>query len=390
MSTQFDVLIVGGGLVGGAFALALAPSGLSVALVEPRRPAAVPDDGSWDSRIYSISPGAAALFESCGVWQHVPAQRMTRVEAMHIYGDDRAPRLTVSAYDMGLAELAFIVENRALQAALWQALASADHVRMFCPAACTALAWDEDAVHVHLQSGEEIVAQLVVGADGADSWVRTQAGIAAVPQPYGQLGVVANFNCSQPHRDAAYQWFLGRSVLALLPLPGHRVSMVWSTPEEHARELLDMRPETLAEQVAEASGYELGGLETITAAQGFPLKLQRVARLIQRRVALVGDAAHNVHPLAGQGVNLGFRDARELAHVLAQRGPNNDCGDYYLLRRYERARREDIVTMQLTTDGLQKLFGAKAVWIGKLRNFGLNAVDQAPPLKKLLVQQAIA
>jgi ubiquinone biosynthesis UbiH/UbiF/VisC/COQ6 family hydroxylase len=202
--------------------------------------------------------------------------------------------------------------------------------------------------------------------------------------------VVANFTCSQPHRDAAYQWFLGHSVLALLPLPENRVSMVWSTPDDHARELLDMRPEALADQVAEASGYEVGGLELITAAQAFPLKLQRVARLIQRRVALVGDAAHNVHPLAGQGVNLGFRDARVLAHVLTQRGPNSDCGDYYLLRRYERARREDILTMQLTTDGLQKLFRADAVWIGKLRNLGLNAVDQVPPLKKLLVQQAIA
>lgn len=390
MPTQFDVVIAGGGLVGGALALALAPSGLSVALVEPQPPAPVPDDESWDSRIYSISPGAATLLESCDVWQQLPAQRVTRVEAMRIYGDDRIARLDFNAYDAGLQQLAYVVENRLLQAAIWRQLERADHVRIYSPGACAALAWEDSGVCLQLQGGGEITARLVVGADGSDSWVRTQAGIAATPQPYGQLGVVANLECSQPHRDTAYQWFLGRSVLALLPLTGDRVSLVWSTPEEHARELLSMTGRELSDQVAEASGYELGGFETITPARGFPLKLQRVSRLIQRRVALVGDAAHNVHPLAGQGVNLGFRDVRELVRVLCHRGPNSDCGDYYLLRRYERARREDIATMQLATDGLQKLFGAEPVWIGKLRNMGLNVVEHLPPLKNLLVQHAIA
>ena len=201
---------------------------------------------------------------------------------------------------------------------------------------------------------------------------------------------MANFATRQPHDGKAFQWFRRDGVLALLPLPGERTSMVWSAADAHARDLLAASPESLCETVTRASEGALGTLELITQAAGFPLKHQRVERLVEPRAVLIGDAAHNVHPLAGQGVNLGLRDARELAQVLGRRGPQPDCGDYGLLRRYERARKEDILALDLTTDGLEKLFSAPAVWLAGLRNLGLGWVDAQPLVKNALVRRAVA
>jgi ubiquinone biosynthesis UbiH/UbiF/VisC/COQ6 family hydroxylase len=243
---------------------------------------------------------------------------------------------------------------------------------------------------IELADGSVLHAQLVVGADGAQSWVRAQAGIRVHEHDYAQCGVVANFACALPHHDTAFQWFRADGVLALLPLPGNRASMVWSANEAHARDLMAMDARELAQCVGAAGDGVLGALETITPAASFPLKLQRVDHFVMPRLALVGDAAHNVHPLAGQGVNLGFRDARELARVLCDRGAQHDCGDYALLRRYERARREDVLSMQLATDGLQKLFGSQAVWLSRARNLGMRFMQSQSLLKRLLVQHAVA
>jgi ubiquinone biosynthesis UbiH/UbiF/VisC/COQ6 family hydroxylase len=210
------------------------------------------------------------------------------------------------------------------------------------------------------------------------------------PHDYGQIGVVANFACARPHGGTAFQWFLRDGVLALLPLPGNRVSMVWSIDEARGRELLMLPAAELGAAVESASHGRLGALNPMAPAVAFPLKLQRVKQFTKPRVALVGDAAHNVHPLAGQGVNLGFRDARELARVLRERGPQRDCGDFALLRRYERARKEDVAAVELTTDGLQKLFSSDAVLASRLRNRGLEFVDRQPWLKNFLVHQAVA
>ncbi|MBI4207463.1 MAG: UbiH/UbiF family hydroxylase [Betaproteobacteria bacterium] len=390
MNASFDVIIVGGGLVGASLAAALGTAGVNVALVEPQPVRPLPADDSWDVRVYAVSPGSAAFLEACGAWSRMPPERISRVEAMRVYGDEPGARLDFSAYDAGLRELAFIVENRLLQNALWQRLSSAGHVRVFCPARCASVVWEPAAVALRLEDGTELVARLLVGADGADSWVRSQAGIGVKPAAYGQLGVVANFGAAKPHRGTAYQWFRRDGVLALLPLPGDRVSMVWSTNESHGRELLGLAPDELAARAEAASQHALGSLAPITAPAAFPLQLQRVAQLVRPRLALVGDAAHNVHPLAGQGVNLGFRDGRELAAVLHERGAQQDCGDYYLLRRYERARREDVLALQLTIDGLQKLFAQERVWVAKARNLGLTWVNSQPQLKKLLVRHAVA
>jgi ubiquinone biosynthesis UbiH/UbiF/VisC/COQ6 family hydroxylase len=201
--------------------------------------------------------------------------------------------------------------------------------------------------------------------------------------------VVANFNTGKAHHGTAYQWFKPESILALLPLPGKRVSIVWSVSPEKSAELLSLTHEELCKQVSDASQGQLGDLKVITPPSSFSLRVLNLAHITKPRLALVGDAAHNVHPLSGQGVNLGFRDARELAEVLLQRGANGDCGEINLLRKYERARREDILSMQLTTDALKHLFINDNPLLRALRNFGLKTTNHITPLKKMLVRHAL-
>jgi ubiquinone biosynthesis UbiH/UbiF/VisC/COQ6 family hydroxylase len=390
MTQASDVLIVGGGLVGLSLARVLAGSGLDLAVIEPQAPRkAIHDPASWDSRVYALSPGTVAFLERCGVWPRLPHERVTRVEAMRIYGDDPRACLDFSAYDAGLRELAFIVEGRALLEALRDAVRGQD-VRMHCPADWRSLDFHDDHVAATLGDGAVLRARLAVGADGAESRVRAQAGIEVRPSDYGQLGVVANFSCEKSHQGVACQWFRRDGVLALLPLPGDRVSMVWSISQERGRGLVALAAKALAAEVEAASHNALGALKVITPAAAFPLRLQRVTHFTKPRVALVGDAAHNLHPLAGQGLNLGFRDAQALAEVLGGRGPQRDCGDYALLRRYERARREDVLAMQVATDGLQKLFNNEAVWLAGARNLGLTLLNGQPLLKNFLVHRAVA
>ncbi len=387
--TDFDVIVVGAGLVGTAFALALQDSGLEVALVERRPPPQAPAGDRWDSRIYAVSPGSAAFLDRLGIWGGLDRARLAPVYEMRVWGDDGASRLDFSAYQAGVPELACILESGLLQRALWCALEEHGQVRLFCPARCAALQLDEERATLRLEGGDALTARLVVGADGADSWVRSQAGLEGEPRPYRQMGVVANFAADRGHGQIARQWFRSDGVLAWLPLPGDRVSMVWSVWEEQARELLALPEQELCRRVAEAGGHALGGLRLITAAAAFPLRLLRLPALVAPRLALIGDAAHNVHPLAGQGVNLGFRDARELARVLGGRGPQRDCGDYLLLRRYERARKEDILALQGVTDGLQKLFNNRNPLLRPLRNLGLALTNGQPWLKNRLIRQAL-
>jgi 2-octaprenylphenol hydroxylase len=386
---NFDVVVVGSGLVGTSLALALATAGLKLAVVEAHPPQPAAGAADWDNRVYAISPGSAAFLECCGVWRELDVARVSQVEAMRIVGDDDRSELDFSAYDAGLRELAFIVENRELQRVLWDELNRARHVDVIAPATCAKLTLAAEAAQLELEGGRTLHARLLVGADGANSWVRAQAAIEVETRRYHQTSVVANFATTKPHRGTAYQWFRRDGILALLPLPDARVSLVWSTTEEHAAQLLRLAREEFAAQVVAASRGMLGDLTMITPPAAFPLRLQRVGQLVMPRLALAGDAAHNVHPLAGQGVNLGFRDARELTRVLLQRGAQTDCGDYYLLRRYERARREDIVTMQFATDLLQGLFNNEINWLAELRNFGLRLINRRSQVKNLLVQHAV-
>jgi ubiquinone biosynthesis UbiH/UbiF/VisC/COQ6 family hydroxylase len=387
MSDQFDIIIVGAGLVGASFALAMKNSGLKLALVEGVEPVAPAPE--WTSRVFAISPGSIEFLSESGAWQQFDAARIAPVLGMHIYGDDGKASLDFDAHQSGLAELAVIAEVRHMQHGLWRALQRQENLELFCPARCASLRLQEEAAVLRLEDGRELRAALIVGADGRESWVRSQAGMDAEPAPYRQMGVIANFETELPHGDAAWEWFRGDGVLAFLPLPDNRISIVWTAFEERAAELMALPPDEFCRQVQEASHSALGKLTLLSKPSAFPLRLLHLEYLVKSRVALIGDAAHNVHPLAGQGVNLGFQDARELAKVLKDRGPQPDCGDYFLLRRYERARKADILAMQLVTDGLQKLFNNRNPALKLARNLGLSLTGSLPWLKNGLVQHAV-
>jgi ubiquinone biosynthesis UbiH/UbiF/VisC/COQ6 family hydroxylase len=376
---------VGAGLVGASLAAALCDGGLEVAVVEPAPPPA--PAAEWDSRIYAISPASAEFLGAVGAWQRLDPARVQPVAAMEIFGDAPDARLAFSAYESGVAALANIVESARLQHALWQALETRG-VRLLAPAHCAGLEIGERAATLSLADGTQLAARLVVGADGAQSWVRRSVRLAARAQGYGQLGVVANFATARPHRGVAYQWFRDDGVLAYLPLAGNRISIVWSTPEARGRELLALETAELCRRVAAAGQGVLGELAPLTAPRAFPLQRLTAESTIASRVALVGDAAHVVHPLAGQGVNLGFGDAQALTEALRDRGAA-DPGDRMVLRRYERSRAEAVLAMRTVTHGLADLFGLPGAIPSRLRNLGLNLTHRLPVIKNLLVRQAV-
>ena len=379
---DYDVVVVGGGPVGAS--LARAARGPKIAWLAQARRAAQPlPAGAYDSRVYALTPGNVAFLEELGVWRAIPEARRAPVRAMRVFGDDGASRIEFDAYRAGVPALAWIVEDAALQDALWHGMdatvAEPEEIRVA-----------EKSVVVKLRDGARLEAGLVVGADGAKSFVRRAAGIAARERDYGQAAVVANFRCARAHRGVAHQWFQGGAVLALLPLPADQVSMVWSLPAAEAARVERLEEGALCREVEAASHGALGGLALAAAPRAYPLKRLSAARLVALRVALVGDAAHVVHPLAGQGLNLGLQDVRELAALLRRCDEGRDPGDVRLLRRYERARAEPILAMNITVDGLFTLFKGESPALARVRNAGLNLVDRVPVLKNMLIRQAMS
>jgi 2-octaprenylphenol hydroxylase len=383
---RYQVVIVGAGLVGAAAALALGRQGLRVALIE-RQPPAVPDE-AWDTRIYAISPASQRFLERIGAWQRMDAGRIQPVFRMDVAGDTTGA-IRLDAYEAGVSHLATILESGRLQDALWQALQADGSVALHCPAAIESLAREGTSTRLTLADGQVLGAELLIGADGAASRIREWAGLASTLTPYGQSGVVANFECERPHRGTAFQWFFDSDILAWLPLPGNRLSMVWSTQTAHADTLMALDGALLAAKVQAAGRDQLGALRLLAPVAAFPLRLIRVETIVAPGVALIGDAAHGVHPLAGQGVNLGFGDAESLVAVLSRhRQTRSYCGDVRVLQHYARERAEPVRRMQALTHGLHHLFAEQRA--GWLRNAGMRIVDHLPPVKAALVREAMS
>lgn len=390
MHVQSDVCIIGDGAIGKTAALGFAQAGLKVTLLRPVDPPAVVANGDWDVRVYALNHAAHALLSSVKVWDALDAARVTSVDAMVVNGD-ASGMLAFDSYGARVGALAWIVEDRNLNQALDAALKFASNVRIVTGQAAS-LQNDGTSAGVHLDNGDTLTAELLVGADGGQSWLRSRCDIGFDYRAYGQRAIVANFSCETPHRNIAHQWFSPtEGVIALLPLSGNRVSLVWSAPDTLATELASESPTQLAARLTALAMPELGKLSPLQpeTVRTFPLALIRPHAITAPRVALVGDAAHVIHPLAGHGMNLGFADVAELIKVVAERGAHRDCGDARVLSRYARARKEDILLMQLATDGLAHLFATDIEPVRIIRNIGLNLVNRFPVLKRRLIGHAL-
>jgi ubiquinone biosynthesis UbiH/UbiF/VisC/COQ6 family hydroxylase len=394
MQLQSSVCIVGNGAIGKTAALAFAQAGLNVTLL-----CADPDNvnragpASWDVRVYALNRVARDLLSSIKVWGAMEASRIAPVDAMSVFGDDKGQGggLSFDAYGARVEALAWIVEDRNLNTALDTALKFTPNIRIVNGRA-TALAVAGDKAQLSLNTGEVLDASLIIGADGGQSWVRGQCDIGIDYRSYHQRALVANFECEQPHHGVAHQWFTSTDgIIALLPLPGQRVSLVWSAPEPLADTLMQESQAQIAQRLSALPGHRLGQLHPLQpeVLKAFPLALIRPHAIVAPRVALIGDAAHVVHPLAGQGMNLGFADVAALRDIVAGRESSRDCGDERVLSRYARARKEDILLMQIATDGLERLFGTNFEPVRIARNLGLNLVNKLPVLKRTLISQAL-
>ncbi|HYD82199.1 MAG TPA: FAD-dependent monooxygenase [Paucimonas sp.] len=398
MHVQSDVCVIGNGAIGKAAALGFAQAGHSVTLLAPAatKPMSAAA-GAWDVRVYALNHTARDLLSALRVWDALDAARVAPVDAMDVRGDGgrEAGRLLFDAYGARTGALAWIVEDANLNQALDAALRFASNVNLVHGSA-TALQTDAGTAHVRLANGDTLAATLVVGADGGQSWVRGQCDIGIDYRSYHQRAVVANFECAKPHHGVASQWFTaGEGIIALLPLPGQRVSLVWSAPDALAEILLRESQAQLAQRLAAYAGDTLGALQPIEPedVKAFPLTLIRPHAITAPRVALIGDAAHVVHPLAGHGMNLGFGDIAALLKAVAERGlprdMRRDCGDSRILARYARARKEEVLLMQLATDGLERLFASPFEPVRVLRNAGLSFVNKLPLIKGRLVVHAL-
>jgi 2-polyprenylphenol 6-hydroxylase len=404
-SRDTDVCIVGNGAIAKTAALGLAQAGHRVTLlVPPSAPSSAspsaPSSASgsagseqpWDVRVYALNHTAERLLSSLKVWGALDGTRVAPVESMVVHGDGPKPGdLAFDAFGAHVGALAWIVEDRNLNQALDAALRFAPHIEIVQGRA-TALAAGIDKASVTLADGSAIDCQLIVGADGGQSWVRGQCDIGLDYRPYHQRAVVSNFSCEKPHQGVAYQWFTGQEgIVALLPLPGNRVSLVWSAPEALAATLMTETLSELAVRLAVLCDGQLGALRPLQpeAVKDLPLALIRPHTMVAPRVALVGDAAHVIHPLAGHGMNLGFADVAQLLETLAAREAHRGLGDERVLARYARARREDVLVMQAATDGLARLFGADLEPLRVARNIGLHLLNKFPLIKRKMMAHAM-
>ena len=388
--SHYDVIIVGGGMVGLTLACALGQEDFRVAIIEARQPEDIAADDDYEIRVSAISKSTQQVFHSVQAWQGMLDRRVCAYQHMHVWDATGDGRIDFDAADAGLDALGHIIENRVIQFALLERCLKLDTVDVLCPRQISEIQPSETRPGVVLADGARLTAELLVGADGAHSRVREAAGIEISQSAYRQKAVVAVVNSSLHHKDTAWQRFLPSGPLAFLPLGDGSCSIVWSAEDGRADELLAMDDEQFSRELQLAFENTLGRVEKISQRAAFPLVRRHARHYVKARLALVGDAAHTIHPLAGQGVNLGVLDAASLAEVLTvARAEAKDFADRKTLRKYERWRKADNSLMMYSMSGFKNLFSNEQPPLTLLRNVGLNLVDNLGPLKQKFMRHAL-
>jgi 2-octaprenylphenol hydroxylase len=385
-----DVAIVGGGAVGAALACALADQGLSLTLIDAQTPAPYDPKAEVDLRVFALSMASRRILTALGAWEAIVASRLSPYRDMQVWDAGGKGSVHFDSADLGQPELGYIVENSLLQHALWARLKGNPKVQLIHPAKAEALVLEDAGATLTLDGGRRIKARLVVAADGAGSATRGLAGIEVQNEPYAQRGVVAHVRTELPHQATAWQRFLRTGPVAFLPLADGRVSVVWSADEAEAQRILALDDAGFCAALTAASEAKLGKVQSTTRRLAFPLQRLHAKEYVRPRFALAGDAAHALHPLAGQGVNLGLLDAAALAEVIGEAHmKGRDIGDLGVLRRYERWRKGDNLAMIFALDAFKRLFSNDNAGISTLRNVGLRAVERFTPVKHAFVRRAM-
>ncbi len=387
---SFDVVIAGGGMVGAALGCALAGRGMRIAVIEAREPVSGWPEGEVSNRVSALSRSSQNMLVRLGAWERMVQLGVSAYGAMYVWDQGGAGRIRFDCAEVGEPDLGHIVDNRVTQLALWERLQSLDGATLFCPDRVSGFERSNDRVRVLLNSGIELRARLLVGADGRDSAIREMAGIGTRGWSYDQHALVANVTHELPHQATAWQRFRETGPLAFLPLADGRSSIVWSTSPGQAAELAAVPEDEFCNRLGDAFEHRLGRVTGTGPLGVFPLRLSHSDPYVLNRLALVGDAAHAIHPLAGQGVNLGFMDAAQLADVLLEAvEKDRDFGALHTLRRYERARKGENIAMLGAMDLFKRLFSNDVVPLRLMRNAGLDLADRITPVKSLFLRRAL-
>ncbi|GAB3670384.1 UbiH/UbiF/VisC/COQ6 family ubiquinone biosynthesis hydroxylase [Salinisphaera aquimarina] len=384
---RYDVAVVGGGMVGAVLAVALEQTGFAVALIEAKQPGRFDAQADYDLRLSAIAPGPRRVLANLGLWETVERTRACAFTGMKVWDAGGHAELFLEHTAIGLPELGHIVENELVVDTAWQTLGSVD---VFCPAMLADLEIEPDRACLRLDDDSVITAALVVGAEGANSPVRGFAGIETTGWAYGQRCTVGAVTPEKHHRHIAWQRFTETGPVAFLPLSDGRCSLAWHADEALADELKALDHDAFCARLTEASGGVLGKIEKMDTRAAFPLKLLHAKRYCDHRIALAGDAAHVLHPMAGQGVNLGLLDVAELVGALeAGREAGRDAGDLTYLKRYQRARMAENLLMMGATDALKRVYGSRLPWLRQLREQAIASAAGLAPVRQLMIHHAV-
>ena len=390
-NTQYDVVIVGGGMVGASMAVALSGQGLRIAVVEafPFRSEQQP---SYDARSIALAYGSRKIFDAIGVWADMQDDA-TAIKNIHISDQGQFGVTRLDAKKEGVNALGYVIENRVIGGALMARLSQCDDVSMLCPAKLESVSYEERHLNATLaldDGAQTISARLLIAADGGNSQVRKLLDIDTTRWDYNQTAVIANVTPTYPHNNVAYERFTSSGPMALLPMSDNRCSLVLTVRDESLDEVLALGDEAFLSILNDRFGFRLGKFERISERHSYPLFMQKTKEHIRSRVAIIGNAAHSLHPVAGQGFNLGIRDVSVLAEVIvAAKREGRDFGSEEILSDYVDQRKRDHMSVITFTDGLARLFSNELGPLAHLRSKGLLLTDLLPPLKHFLSRRTM-